>query len=61
MFCILYLLIFKDSNNAIVSPGNPLHLFSFQTPIFINYCFFYKNYLKMYYYIVLVKWNTKTK
>jgi len=37
-----------------------LHLFSFQTPIFINIVF-YKNYLKMYYYIVLVKWNTKTK
>ena len=31
-----------------------LHLFSFQTPIFINY-YFYKNYLNMYYYSVLVK------
>ena len=28
---------------------------------FYKLLFFYKNYLKMYYYIVLVKWNTKTK
>jgi len=35
-----------------------LHLFSFQTPIFINY-YFYKNNLKMYYYSVLVKWIMK--
>ena len=33
MFCILYLLIFKDSNNAIVSPGNLLKCISSKTTI----------------------------